>query len=74
VFFVSLLQLIGLSGLDKPAENPQFSRRYLDANRVTYQFHAGDKFDTIEGVQTTERLTKAAQEFDIDHKFGVAPQ
>ncbi|KAA1121570.1 hypothetical protein PGTUg99_032438 [Puccinia graminis f. sp. tritici] len=71
--YMETLGWMSLSGLDKPAEKPNFSRRYLDANRLTYQFHAGDQFDTIEGVQTTERLTKAAQEFDIDRKFGVAP-
>ncbi|KAA1094736.1 hypothetical protein PGT21_028987 [Puccinia graminis f. sp. tritici] len=71
--YMETLGWMSLSGLDNPGKKPKFSRRYLDANRVTYQFHAGDKFDTIEGVQTTQKLTRAAEEFDIYHRFGVAP-
>ncbi|KNZ55722.1 hypothetical protein VP01_25g4 [Puccinia sorghi] len=62
-----------LSGLKDPGGKLKFSRRYLDSNRVTYGFHAGDDFDTVEGVQTTQELNRAAQEFRIHHRLGVAP-
>jgi len=64
---------MSLSGLKEPGEKPKFTRRYLDANRVTYGFHAGDDFDTAEGVQTTQELTRAAEEFKIHQRLGVAP-
>lgn len=64
---------MSLSGLKDPGGKLKFSRRYLDSNRVTYGFHAGDDFDTVEGVQTTQELNRAAQEFRIHHRLGVAP-
>ncbi|POW14546.1 hypothetical protein PSHT_07354 [Puccinia striiformis] len=71
--YMETLGWMSLSGLDQPEQKPKFTRRYLDANRVTYEFHAGEKFDTIEGVQTSAELTKAAEEFDIHHRLGIAP-
>ncbi|PLW31410.1 hypothetical protein PCANC_16728 [Puccinia coronata f. sp. avenae] len=53
---------------------PEFSRRYLDPNRLTYAFHAGEKFDTQEGLNTTHGLTKAAADFNITYEYGVVPQ
>ncbi|PLW47342.1 hypothetical protein PCASD_02626 [Puccinia coronata f. sp. avenae] len=64
---------MSLSGLKEPGQKPKFTRRYLDANRLTYQFHAGEKFDTAEGIQTTHKLTAAAEELDIHRRLGVAP-
>ncbi|KAI9622852.1 hypothetical protein KEM48_009737 [Puccinia striiformis f. sp. tritici PST-130] len=52
----------------------KFSRRYLDPNRLTYAFHAGRRFDTREGLNTTHGLAKAAVDFNITYQFGVAPQ
>ncbi|WAQ82282.1 hypothetical protein PtA15_2A599 [Puccinia triticina] len=71
--YMETLGWMSLSGLDKPGEKPEFSRRYLDANPVTYEFHAGQQYDTSEGVETSNELTRAAQEFDIHRRFGVAP-
>lgn len=64
---------MSLTGLGKRATTPKFSRRYLDANRLTYEFHAGLKFDTAEGAKTTRSLTEMADRFQIYQRFGVAP-
>ncbi|KAI9623144.1 hypothetical protein KEM48_009574 [Puccinia striiformis f. sp. tritici PST-130] len=76
--YMETLGWMSLSGLDEPEQKPKFTQCYLDANRVTYEFHAGEKFDTIEGVQTSAKLTRAvcstaAEAFDIHHRLGVAP-
>jgi hypothetical protein len=71
---ISILLLMGLSGLKDPGQKPKFTQRFLDADRLTYQFHAGDKFDTAEGIQTTHKLTAAAKELNIHCRLGVAPQ
>ncbi|KAA1121573.1 hypothetical protein PGTUg99_032499 [Puccinia graminis f. sp. tritici] len=52
----------------------EFSRRYLDPNRLTYAFHAGNDFDTHAGFNTTRGLAKAAADFNITYQFGVAPR
>lgn len=40
--------------------NVTFKRRYLDPNRVTYEFHSGKKrfFDTIEGLSIKAGLKR----------------
>ncbi|KAI0076521.1 hypothetical protein K474DRAFT_1662882 [Panus rudis PR-1116 ss-1] len=57
--------------------NITFSRRYLDPNRVTYQFHTGQgnrTFDTPLGKAITKGLNQLAKQFDLNFKFGTAPQ
>ncbi|KAH9470866.1 hypothetical protein Pst134EA_004783 [Puccinia striiformis f. sp. tritici] len=71
--YMETLGWMSLSGLDEPEQKPKFTQCYLDANRVTYEFHEGEKFDTLEGVQTSAKLTRAAEAFDIHHRLGVAP-
>ncbi|KAF8963639.1 Metallo-dependent phosphatase-like protein [Flammula alnicola] len=56
--------------------NITFSRRYLDPNRVTYEFHAqrnSFNFDTQEGKVITQGLNNLAKNFDLSFQFGTAP-
>ncbi|KAJ7204707.1 Metallo-dependent phosphatase-like protein [Mycena pura] len=58
--------------------NITFSRRYLDPNRVTYEFHTvtgqrSSSFDTSQGRSITKGLEQLAKTFDLSFKFGVAP-
>ncbi|KAI0753174.1 Metallo-dependent phosphatase-like protein [Daedaleopsis nitida] len=54
-----------------------FSRRYLDPNRVTYEYHTGRgnfTYDTLKGKFITEGLNELAKKFDLSMLFGTAPQ
>ncbi|KAF7332694.1 hypothetical protein MKEN_00152600 [Mycena kentingensis (nom. inval.)] len=54
-----------------------FSRRYLDANRATYQFHSGkneSSFDTEQGKNITAGLYALEERFGLTYQSGVAPQ
>ncbi|KAJ7593465.1 Metallo-dependent phosphatase-like protein [Mycena floridula] len=65
---------IGPKGSDK---NITFSRRYLDPNRVTYEYHTGRHgatFDTPQGKTITAGLQAIAIKYDINHVYGTAPQ
>ncbi|KAJ7286059.1 Metallo-dependent phosphatase-like protein [Mycena rebaudengoi] len=62
------------SGQDN--KNITFSRRYLDPNRVTYEYHTGRgnfSFDTAWGRSITKGLEKLAKTFDLSFEYGVAP-
>ncbi|KAG6916331.1 hypothetical protein DXG01_007314 [Tephrocybe rancida] len=53
-----------------------FSRRYLDPNRVTYEYHTGHKnsqFDTSAGTSITKGLQALSKAFNLDFLFGTAP-
>ncbi|KAH9039790.1 Metallo-dependent phosphatase-like protein [Lactarius pseudohatsudake] len=57
--------------------NLTVNRRYLDPNRVTYEYHTNGRdssFDTSVGRKITEGLKALAAQFDLDFKFGTAPQ
>ncbi|KAF8655620.1 hypothetical protein AX16_002975 [Volvariella volvacea WC 439] len=57
-------------------KNMTFSRRYLDPNRVTYEFHTGRQgagFDTAAGKSITKGLENLAKQFDLGFQFGTAP-
>jgi len=61
---------------DQYSKNLTFSRRYLDPNRLTYEFHTGqnnNKFDTKKGKQITQGLQDLAARFNLTDEFGVAP-
>ena len=61
----------------KSTGNMTFSRRYLDPNRLTYEFHTrrkGRDFDTKGGRSITQGLLDLAKKFDISFLFGTAPQ
>ncbi|KAG9081594.1 hypothetical protein FS749_007549 [Ceratobasidium sp. UAMH 11750] len=56
-----------------------FSRRYLDANRNTYQFHTGmvgtkSRFDTSGGKRITDQMHKLAVSWNLTTVWGTAPQ
>ncbi|KAG5643195.1 hypothetical protein DXG03_001355 [Asterophora parasitica] len=56
--------------------NVTFTRRYLDPNRVTYEYHAGKKsyrFNTQSGLSITGGLKALAKAFKLDTAFGTAP-
>ncbi|KAI5117465.1 hypothetical protein M0805_004068 [Coniferiporia weirii] len=66
--------------LDEKSEdktkNLTFTRRYLDQNRVAYEFHSGQSnrtFDTLEGRNITTGLNQLADKFDLSFLFGTAP-
>ncbi|KAH9976377.1 Metallo-dependent phosphatase-like protein [Lactifluus volemus] len=57
-------------------KNLTVNRRYLDPNRVTYEFHTNRKsseFDTFKGQRITEGLNALAERFNLSFKFGTAP-
>ncbi|KAH9018387.1 Metallo-dependent phosphatase-like protein [Lactarius pseudohatsudake] len=64
-----------LSNTDKPLN---YSRRYLDPNRVTYKYHTHAQkckdFDTNEGKNITEDLWKLHYAFDLSHIWGSSPK
>ncbi|EMD32950.1 hypothetical protein CERSUDRAFT_118376 [Gelatoporia subvermispora B] len=65
-----------LDGVSKH-ENISFTRRYLDQNRVTYEYHtttSNRSFDTLEGKTITEGMLQLADKFDLSFQYGVAPQ
>jgi hypothetical protein len=62
---------------DSPSKNLTFTRRYLDPNRVTYEYHAGvkdSKFDTSLGQKITQGLLALAKKFDLSYTYGTAPR
>ncbi|KAK1231791.1 hypothetical protein PQX77_005083 [Marasmius sp. AFHP31] len=57
--------------------NITFSRRYLDANRVTYEFHTQKEdtsFNTSVGNDIRQGLYDLAERFDLGFLYGTAPQ
>ncbi|KAF9262645.1 hypothetical protein L218DRAFT_960124 [Marasmius fiardii PR-910] len=57
-------------------KNITFSRRYLDPNRVTYEFHTrrdDRSFDTDQGRSISKGLQELAKRFDLNFTFGTAP-
>ncbi|KAF8624480.1 hypothetical protein AX17_007109 [Amanita inopinata Kibby_2008] len=55
----------------------KFSRRYLDPNRVTYEYHTRleeDIFDTGKGIYITNGLLALANRYNLSFQFGTAPQ
>ncbi|KAH9855907.1 Metallo-dependent phosphatase-like protein [Lenzites betulinus] len=58
-------------------KNITFTRRYLDPNRVTYEYHtrrSNFSFDTFDGSRITKGLLDLAKRFDLSALFGTAPQ
>jgi hypothetical protein len=63
-------------GHGSSAKNLTITRRYLDPNRVTYEYHAGisdSTFTTSIGASITKGLQALAKKFNIDKVFGTAP-
>jgi hypothetical protein len=56
--------------------NLTFTRRYLDPNRITYEYHTSTSnktFDTSLGQKITRGLQRLAQRFSLDFQYGIAP-
>ncbi|CAE7147746.1 unnamed protein product [Rhizoctonia solani] len=64
-----------LDGVKNSTEPIQFSRRYLDANRNTYQFHSKNYgFDTTKGKQITHGMNQLAKDWNLTQVWGHTPQ
>ncbi|KAH7909661.1 Metallo-dependent phosphatase-like protein [Hygrophoropsis aurantiaca] len=74
------METIGHADLDAAkgnSNNISFTRRYMDQNRVTYEYHTQESnstFDTPEGRSITYGLQELAVDFDLSYLFGTAPQ
>ncbi|KAG1855328.1 Metallo-dependent phosphatase-like protein [Suillus subalutaceus] len=58
-------------------DNITFTRRYLDQNRVTYEYHthtSRNSFDTNNGRSITYGLQELAARYDLSYPYGTAPQ
>ncbi|KAI5987669.1 5'-nucleotidase [Pisolithus albus] len=59
------------------ANDIEFSRRYLDQNRVTYQYHtrtSNSTFDTRYGRSITEGLRDLAEQYNLSYQYGISPR
>lgn len=58
--------------------NLTYSRRYLDWNRLTFEYHAQGSqvktFDTSLGVSVTKNITTTRKELNLTALYGCAPQ
>ncbi|KAG1747516.1 Metallo-dependent phosphatase-like protein [Suillus occidentalis] len=75
------METIGWMSADLEAANGDanisFTRRYLDQNRVTYEYHtemSNQTFDTAYGRSITDGLQELAVSFDLSYLYGTAPQ
>ncbi|KAI6029165.1 Metallo-dependent phosphatase-like protein [Pisolithus microcarpus] len=59
------------------ANDIEFSRRYLDQNRVTYQYHtrtSNSTFDTRYGRSITDGLRDLAEQYNLSYQYGISPR
>ncbi|CAD0011077.1 unnamed protein product [Aureobasidium pullulans] len=60
------------------SSNMTFFRRYLDWNRMTFEYHAEGSqtkaFDTTKGLAVTENITATRKELNLTSIYGCAPQ
>ncbi|KAI6029157.1 5'-nucleotidase [Pisolithus microcarpus] len=66
-----------LSAAQGNSNHISFTRRYLDQNRVTYQYHtrtSNSTFDTSYGHSITVGLEDLAEQFNLSYLYGYAPQ
>ncbi|WPH03211.1 secreted protein [Acrodontium crateriforme] len=58
--------------------NLRYSRRYLDWNRLTFEYHARGSqywsFDSHRGEATTKEITQDRKELNLTKLYGCAPQ
>lgn len=66
---------LSTTGTNKPLD---YSRRYLDPNRVTYKYHThtqtDEDFDTTDGENITKDLWKLYGDFNLSHVWGYSPK
>jgi len=61
---------------ERGSKNITFSRRYLDPNRVTYEYHTNRNnfdFDTSQGLSITAGLNALAKKYHLSFLYGTAP-
>lgn len=59
----------------KPAQELLYARRYLDWNRLTFQFHTRKWFfDSRQGVSITHQITADRTALNLTTLYGCAPQ
>ncbi|OJA20846.1 hypothetical protein AZE42_02508 [Rhizopogon vesiculosus] len=66
-----------LNAAEGNTDNVTFTRRYLDQNRVTYEYHtqmSNQTFDTSAGRSITSGLQELAVNFDLSYMYGTSPQ
>jgi 2',3'-cyclic-nucleotide 2'-phosphodiesterase (5'-nucleotidase family) len=55
-----------------------YARRYLDWNRLTFEFHASgsqtNPFDTAAGLSTTAEITSYREKLNLTKTYGCSPQ
>jgi 2',3'-cyclic-nucleotide 2'-phosphodiesterase (5'-nucleotidase family) len=51
-----------------------YSRRYLDWNRVTFEFHTSASFDTAAGENVTTSIEMYRDELNLGDVYGCTPQ
>ncbi|CAD0022310.1 unnamed protein product [Aureobasidium pullulans] len=60
------------------SSNMTFFRRYLDWNRMTFEYHAEGSqtkaFDTTKGLAVSENITATRKELNLTSIYGCAPQ
>lgn len=60
------------------ASNLTYFRRYLDWNRLTFEYHAKDSqiraFDSNKGEKITKNITTTRTELNLTSLYGCAPQ
>ncbi|KAF8485567.1 Metallo-dependent phosphatase-like protein [Gautieria morchelliformis] len=64
--------------LDKAGSTDEiaFSRRYLDANQVTYSYHTGktgEEFHTARGQSITTSVQALSHRFNLSYQYGISP-
>ncbi|GBE80783.1 Uncharacterized protein SCP_0305020 [Sparassis crispa] len=76
--YMETIGWMSVRSLDVPGnQNLTFSRRYLDNNRVTYEYHSTHNnytFDTLSGKEITQGLEQLAINYDLSYLYGYAPQ
>jgi len=78
-----LMQPRGVANPSRLATNTStsgivYSRRYLDWNRLTFEYHATDSqastFDYHSGLRVTGEITEVRKELNLASLYGCAPQ
>ncbi|KIJ33527.1 hypothetical protein M422DRAFT_35441 [Sphaerobolus stellatus SS14] len=71
------METLGWMSLKFESDQVAFTRRYLDANMVTYAYHTGkhgEDFHTKEGKDITTGIQTLSNAFNLSYQFGIAPQ
>jgi hypothetical protein len=63
----------------KSSSTLRYARRYLDWNRVTFNYHAKGSqpytaYDTSDGIETTKEITTARAKLNLTELYGCSPE